>query len=89
MNYQKLDASLSAALSEVETLAEPRLSVSVRTQAPPDAEQQRELERLGVYGVSSRGRIFSAQLSVDALSELSEKPWIRLLSLAQMLRPLG
>ena len=88
MNYQKLDASLSAAISEHPTPDESTLSVSVRTEAPPDAEQQRELQRFGVNGVSSRGRIFSAQLSPDAVSELSEKPWIRSLSLAQQLRPL-
>jgi len=89
MNYQKLDPSLSAIVSELPQSEEPNLHVSVRTLAPPDPEQQRELERLGVYGVSSRGRIFSAQLSLEAVSKLSEKPWVRLLSLAQEMRPLG
>lgn len=89
MNYQKLDPSLSAVVSELPTSEQTNLPVSVRTLAPPDPEQQRELESLGVYGVSPRGRIFSAKLSVDAVSKLSEKPWVRLLSLAQELRPLG
>jgi hypothetical protein len=89
MNYQKLDASLSAVISEEPTSGEPNLNVSVRTLAPPDADQQKELESLGVYGVSSRGRVFSAQLSADAISQLSEKPWIRLLSLAQELKTLS
>jgi hypothetical protein len=94
MNYQKLDAALSAAMSSaamsVEALSdEPRFSVSVRTLAPPDLEQQRELASLGVYDVSSRGRVFSAQLSPSDVSALSHKPWIRLLSLAQELKPLG
>jgi hypothetical protein len=88
MNYQKLDASLSAVVSNRPVSDEPSLSVSVRTLAPPDAEQQSELESLGVYGVSPRGRVFSAQLSPRAVSKLSEKPGVRLLSLAQELRPL-
>ena len=89
MNYQKLDPSLSAVVSELSHSEEPSLLVSVRTLTPPDPDQRRELERLGVYGVSARGRIFSAQLSLDAVSELSEKPWVRLLSLAQEMRPLS
>lgn len=89
MNYQKLDASLSAVISDRPLSDEPTLNVSVRTLAPPDPEQQRELERIGVNGVSTRGRVFSAQLSPSAVSKLSEKPWVRMLSLAQELRPLG
>lgn len=89
MNYQKIDASLSAAVSEQPLSDEPNLSVSVRTLTPPDAEQQREMESLGVYGVSPTGRVFSAQLSPQAVAQLSEKPWVRLLSLAQELRPVG
>ena len=86
MNYEKLDASLSAVVSEHPTSDEPNLQVSVRMLAPPDADQQKELESLGVYGVSPRGKVFSAQLSPEAVSQLSEKSWIRLLSLAQELR---
>ena len=89
MNYNKLDAPLSAVLSEPPRSDEPTLNVSVRTKEPPTVDQQQELERLGVYGVSGEGRIFSAQLSPEAVSELSEKSWIRLLSLAQEMRPLG
>lgn len=89
MNYAKLDAALSSALSETRLDEdEPRLVVSVRTLEPPDIAQQRELERLGVQGVSCDGRVFSARLSVQALAELSEKPWVQLVSLARLLRPL-
>ena len=89
MNYSKLDASLSAAISQYSPSDESTFQVSVRTLVPPSPEQQKELENLGVHGVSSRSRVFSAELSPSAVSELSEKPWIRLLSLAQVLRPLG
>jgi hypothetical protein len=89
MNFQKLDAALAAALSERRPAEQAELPVSVRTQAPPDAAQQKELEELGVYGASGKGRVFSAQLSPRAVAALSEKPWVRLLSLAQTLKPLG
>ena len=89
MNYQRLDAALSSALAERRFVAdEPHFEVSVRTLAPPDEEQQRELQRLGVHGVSGRDRIFSARLGLHALEELSEKPWVRLVSLARVLKPL-
>lgn len=89
MNYRKLDAALSAAVSGQPLSDETPLNVSVRVAAPPDEEQRKELESHGVYGVSPRGRVFSAQLSPRAISSLSEKPWVRLLALAQELEPLG
>jgi hypothetical protein len=89
MNYSKLDASLSAAISQYAASGDSTFQVSVRTLVPPSPEQQRELESLGVHGVSSRSRVFSAELSSSAVSELSEKPWVRLLTLSQVLRPLG
>jgi hypothetical protein len=89
MNYQKLDAALSAVVSDQSHSDVPNLIVSVRTLAPPDEEQRKELEGHGVYGVSPRGRVFSAQLSPRAVSSLSEKPWVMMLALAQELKPLG
>jgi hypothetical protein len=89
MNYDKLDAALSSAVSETRDMTDEPLVVSVRTLAPPDAGQQQELQRLGVKGVSGRERIFSASLSLQDLEELSEKPWVRLVSLARPLEPLG
>jgi hypothetical protein len=89
MNYEKLDTSLCAIVSAQPLSDEPNLSVLVRTLAPPNEEQQREMESLGVYGVSPTMRVFSAQLSPRAVAKLSEKPWVRSLSLAQESRPLG
>ena len=90
MNYLKLDAALSSAVSEPRAAGggEPRFEVSVRTLAPPDDDQQRELQLLGVQGVSGRERIFTARLDLRALDDLSEKPWVRLVSLARVLKPL-
>jgi hypothetical protein len=89
MNYQKIDASLSAALSEQAFTDEPDLLVFIRTQTPPDDEQQEEMKQLGVQGVSPTKKVFAAQLSRRAVSELSDKPWVRLLSLSQQLKPLS
>ena len=86
MNYNKMDARLSAVMSEDSSSLERTLNVSVRTLEPPDEDQQQELQSLGVYGVSGEGRVFSAQLSPHAVSELSDKSWIRLLSLAHELK---
>ena len=89
MNYQKIDASLSAVLSEQTASDEPDLVVFVRTQTPPDVRQQQEMKQLGVQGVSPSKKVFTAQLSRQAVSELSEKPWVRLLSLSQQSKPLS
>ena len=86
VNYSKLDARLAAAMSEHTDSDERTLKVSVRTQEPPNEEQQLELESFGVYGVSGSGCVFSAQLSPHAVSELSEKSWIRFLTLAHELK---
>jgi hypothetical protein len=88
MNYEKLGASLSQALSEQTLSEESRLTVSVRTVQPPTIEQQEEMKSFGIQGISSKGQIFSAQLSPGDVARLSERPWIRLLSLAQPLKPL-
>jgi hypothetical protein len=89
MNYSKLDAALSSALSERQVDDETgQLIVSVRTEAPPDAAQRQELARLGVQGVGPADRVFSAKVSRRALAELSEMPWVRLVSLARPLEPL-
>lgn len=88
MNYQKLDASLSAALSEREVSDEPDLVVFIQTQTLPDDEQQKEMRQLGVQGISPTKKVFTAQLSRQAVAKLSEKHWVRLLSLSQQLKPL-
>ena len=88
VNYSKLDPRIAAVIKEHPDSDERTLKVSIRTQEPPNEEQQRELESYGVYGVSGKGRIFSGLLSPHAVSELSEKSWIRLLTLAHELKPL-
>jgi hypothetical protein len=89
MNYQKLDASLSAVLNDERASDERDLVVFVRTQEPPDAQQKQEMEQLGIKGVEPARKVFTAQLSRRAVSELSDKPWVQQLSLSQQLKPLS
>jgi hypothetical protein len=89
MDYSKVDAALAAVLSEPTVGNDPSLVVSVRTRAPLDPMQQAELRNFGVQGVESDRTIFSATVSPHTVIQLTEKPWIRQLSLARRLTPLS
>jgi hypothetical protein len=88
MNYQKINASLSAALSENPLNDEPVLIVFISTTAPPDDDQLAELKRLGVKEAGASEDMFTARISSRAVAELSDQPWVRLISLSQQLKPL-
>lgn len=89
MNYQKIDAVLSDALGDEPLTDKPDYIVFIRTVSPPDTEQVEELKRYGVRDASAQKSLFSAQISSHAISELSDKSWIRLLSSSQILKPLA
>lgn len=89
MNYQKIDASLSEALSGKPLTDEADLIVFIRTHIPPDTEQIEELKRLGVKDASAQRNLVSAKISSRAVSELSEKPWIESLTLSEQLKLLS
>jgi len=89
MDYSKVDAALAAVLSEPTVGSAPLLTVSVRTEGSLDPAQQAELRHLGVQGVEPGRSIFSATISPETVIELTEKSWIRRLSLARQLRPLA
>ena len=88
MNYGKVDSALAAAV-EQGVSPDALLEVSVRTENVPDHLQQQELVQLGVQGVGSDRRIFSARTRLREVERLTDLPWVRLVSLAQVLRPLG
>jgi len=87
MNYQKLDTALAMALSEVQNPEERSFVVFIHTEPVPDASAAAFLERLGVSVTSGRD-VFTATLSANAVSELSEKPWVQYIRLSQKLRSL-
>ncbi|MBN3881328.1 MULTISPECIES: hypothetical protein [unclassified Nostoc] len=86
MNYQKLDAALATALNDVQNLEEPSLAVFIHTESVLDSAATAILESFGVSGVSSGKDIFTATLSPNAISQLSEEPWVKYLKRSQQLR---
>lgn len=86
MNYQKLDASLAAALDEAADPDAHAFSVFIHTHAPPGPEEVATLERLGAGRVEADRAIHTATLSTRALAALSELPFVKYLRLAHRLR---
>lgn len=86
MNYQKLDAALAMALNEVESLDECSLVVFIHTEPIPDDDAVTFLERLGVSKVRSGRNVFTATLSANGISQLSEQSWVQYLKLSHKLR---
>ncbi|NEU73378.1 hypothetical protein PI95_012575 [Hassallia byssoidea VB512170] len=84
MNYQKFDAPLSMALKDVQNTDEPSLQVFIHTKPVSNAETA-TLENLGVSGVTSGKDVFTATLSPNAISQLSEQPWVQHVKLSQTL----
>jgi hypothetical protein len=89
MDYSKVDAALAAVLSEPANDNNSQLAISVRTVGPLDPKQQAELQNLGVQGVESGRSVFSATVALQTVIKLTEKPWIRVLSLARRMNPLS
>ncbi|MEA5627070.1 hypothetical protein [Nostoc sp. UHCC 0251] len=85
MNYQKLDAALATALNDVQNPEEPSLAVFIYTEPILGSAATAVLESLGVSGVSSGKDIFTATFSPNAISQLSEQPWVKYLKRSQQL----
>lgn len=86
MNYQKLDAALAMALNDVQNLDKRSLVVFIHTEPIPDAAAAAFLESLGVTGVTRGKDVFTATLSANAISQLSEQSWVQYLRLSHQLR---
>jgi hypothetical protein len=89
MNYQKLDAALATALNDVQDTQEANLGVFIHTQPILDSEAIAILENLGVSDVTSGKDIFTATLSLNAISQLSEESWVKYLKRSQQLHLLN
>jgi hypothetical protein len=85
MNYQKLDTTLAMALKEVKDREARNFNVFIHTEPTPDAEATAFLEGLGVKVTSGRD-VFTATLSANAISQLSQQPWVQYIKLSQTLR---
>ncbi|MBD2411979.1 hypothetical protein FACHB389_33300 [Nostoc calcicola FACHB-389] len=86
MNYQKLDAALATALNDVKNPQQPSLTVFIHTEPILDSAAIAVLESLGVNGITSGQDIFTATLSPNAISQLSEQSWVKSLKQSQQLR---
>jgi type V secretory pathway adhesin AidA len=86
MNYEKLDTALATALNNVHDSEEKSLTVFIHTESIADPAATAVLESLGVSGVTNGQDVFSATLSPNAISQLSEQPWVQYLTLSQKLR---
>lgn len=89
MNYQKLDTGLAMALNGVQNPEKRNLVIFIHTKPAPDAAAAAFLESLGVSSVRSGRKVFTATLSANAVSQLSDQPWVQYLKLSQKLRPLA
>ncbi|OUL31777.1 hypothetical protein [Nostoc sp. 106C] len=85
MNYQKLDAALVTALKEVHDPETPSLAVFIHTEPVLELTATAVLENLGVSGVTAGKDVFTATLSANAITQLSEQPWVQYLKLSQKL----
>lgn len=89
MDYDKLDADLSAELDGAAADSNAAtLPVFIHTEQPPGPEQESFLKQLGVSGEIAGRDVFTANLSRQAIAELSRQPWVRYLKLSRKLRPL-
>ena len=87
MQFTKIDAGLANTLSEPAPGHDEEIHVSVRILRPLTHVEQREFHQLGGVGVDSGLPVLSAKLTRDAIDQLTEKPWVRLLSLSRKLEP--
>ncbi|MDM9379571.1 hypothetical protein QUB80_02495 [Chlorogloeopsis sp. ULAP01] len=86
MNYQKLDAALAMALNQVHDPEERSLVVFIHTEPITDGSAAITiLENLGVSDINKAKDVFSATLSPNEISKLSEQPWVQYLKLSQKL----
>ncbi|MBW4628868.1 MAG: hypothetical protein KME49_25990 [Brasilonema octagenarum HA4186-MV1] len=87
MNYQKLDSALAVALNDVNNSQEHGLKVFIHTENQArSTDTTTVLENLGVADVTPEKDVFTATLSPNAISQLSEQPWVQYIKLSQNLR---
>jgi hypothetical protein len=89
VNYDKLDADLSAELNAAPADANAAaLPVFIHTEQPLGQKEEDFLKRLGVSGNIMGQDLITATLSPRSIEELSGQPWVRYLKLSRKLRPL-
>lgn len=86
MNFSKLDTALILALKKNQHQSRPCLVVFIHTQSAIDSEATAVLQGFGVSGIAANQDVFTATLSPNAVSQLSEQPWVKYMKLSRELR---
>lgn len=86
MNYQKFDTALSMALSQIDNPDENCLVIFIHTVSIIDPVAKKFLQSLGISNITDNKNIYTATVSLNTISELSEKSWVDYLKLSQRLR---
>lgn len=89
MNYRKMAPQLASALRDAASELPSRLTVFIQTMETPTPEQAETLRSMGVNVPEEDRTIFTADLSSENISHLTECPWIKLIRASQQLRPLA
>jgi hypothetical protein len=90
MDYHKLDTALTMKLNEIEDPQQQSLKVFIHTNTAADTvEASDTLKDLGVPDVTPGKDVFTADLSPNAISQLSEQPWVQYIKLSQNLNLLN
>lgn len=88
MNYEKLDADLSAELDQVADDSNAALTVFIYAAKPVGPDEETFLRQLGVGGEIRGQEMITANLSPGSIAELTGQPWVRYLKMSRPLRPL-
>ena len=86
MNYNKVDAALSAALKSEET-DKNFIPVFVGVNKGLGQNEKEYLQKLGLIFNKDIPEIITATISQQAISELSDQSWVRYLKLSTRLKP--
>lgn len=86
MNFTKLDIALILALKQIKDPSKPCLVVFIHTEPILDSAAIALLESLHVSDITAERDVFTATLSPNAISRLSEQPWVQYLKLSEKLR---
>ena len=85
MNFSKLDIALILALKQVKDPSSPCLVIFIHTESILDSAAIALLKELDVSGITDSNNVFTATLSLNAISQLSEQSWVKYLKLSQEL----
>ena len=86
MNYQKLDASLAMAIKDVPEPETPNFVVFIHTYSPLEPDAIAMLEGEGISNITETKDVFTATVSYNTISLLSDQSWVKYLKLSNKLR---